>query len=158
MRDESHREGESVTRQFERLLRVGLTPAKRFEMEGRIRKVNEAMIGKYNYVLDKPVGGTRSEPKPQVFFLKEHCPVTIEQLRDVEWEYRVSEGSRERLGAHTGRKQQHDEDFTDLVDYEISCPREKFVSPARRRSLWDQAEARAELKRLQRSRGNWAVR
>ena len=66
-----------------------------------------------------PASGTVDKPKPK-YVVSERCHMLRQQLRRVQWEIRTTEVSRERMGSRTGRKQQRNEDFTDLTDYIIT--------------------------------------
>lgn len=148
-----HRVGETDREQLQRMLGCGeFLTADRVQHVNRVKLVNEELVGSWNHRLDempKPAG-TMSDPRPQIHFVKEDCPMTIDQMSSVGWEIYQTQQARQAKGIVKERKQQRDEDFTDLVDYFVTmkCRPHVSVQEGRRRDAERMAERRERALRV----------
>lgn len=135
-KEQAHRVGESDKEQLERMLGCGsFLPAQRMQYGPRVRMVNEELAGRWNHRLDEaPKGGGEEGGRSLLHFVKGACPMTIDQMGKVGWEIYQTAQAREAKGVTKERKQQRDEDFTDLVDYFVTVGRGKFVGENERRA------------------------
>ena len=122
-KEAGHDQDRSLPETLQEMLGTEFINARRAAMTDRIKEVNEVFLGARLPVTWEIGPGSKSRPRPYLV-ISEQCMLTRRQLRRVQWEVRQTELARERLGSRTGKKQQKDEDFTDIIDYLITMFRE----------------------------------